>query len=266
VPGGGDLDQGVVPVVMAMDQSLVEPTLAVIRDIYRHPEPIEVVAPDLESIRSDAFRTDRRKLAYVVATFPGPSSGIIEALSDVDVAVVIWELDEHAFDVEELFIRSKGEIRWRGNASTTNAVSALSDYFWAMRRSGDERIAAVQRWRGAAEALLLELEVVLEERDALLAELRQAQSDLVVAGARIEQLESLTAFLRTELYRSAGHDDPKRVGLVATLVIAVVAAIAGATANGVITDRLVPVNQQAHTTVVVCEAPSGNITRAVQEP
>jgi hypothetical protein len=88
----------------------------------------------------------------------------------------------------------------------------------------------------------------------------------VVAGARIEQLESLTAFLRTELYRTAGKDDPKRVGLIATLVIAVVAAIAGATANGVVTDRLAPVNHQAQTTVVVCETPSGQVSKAVQQP
>jgi hypothetical protein len=177
VSEGGDPD-GVIAIVMAMDPGLVEPTLALIRDTYGHPVRIEVVPSDLECIRSDAFRTDRRKLAHVVATFPGPSVQIIETLSDVDVAVLIWELDEHAFDVDEMFIRSRGEIRWRGHASKANAKSALYDYFAAMSRSGDERVAAVQRWRGAAEALLLELEVVLEEREALLAELRQHKPTL----------------------------------------------------------------------------------------
>jgi len=174
--------RGVVTVLMVDDTALEKPAFDVIRryESAGFPAAIQIVPFDSHAVRSQVLWSDGQLRAYVLARFIDRSAEVVSLVEDQDVAVLIWN---RATEVCEMYIRSDGRVRWRGNGSTENAYSAIQDFFRVSAHVGAARAAAAQRWRSAAEALLRGLRMVVDERDALLAELRRTQVHVAAFGS-----------------------------------------------------------------------------------
>lgn len=114
-----------------------------------------------------------------------------------------------------------GIARGRARQIEARAISKLShpDMDWPDTAAVD--------WRRTAEVLLLRVETLVVQSDALQRQLAEALREERLARSRVRHLEDLVAMLRRELYETGGKPSQRWVGSIATLTLGLVGGFLG---------------------------------------